>query len=496
VVHQFSRESEEKKLAARANRRRRRSENLPRARKSSIAVAESSSQRRSRNREKEDLPVKNNAKTVATPKKSGSKSPRTRPKTLSQGLGGLFSQSKKRPSTVLTSVPSVESRPRRKRRSSRANPEVNSTPKTVSKPIKASSPPSKPIQKRKRKKQAFSPFVYVVRLLILGIGLGAIAGTVLSAIDPAAYVLLEENINQPSEVQASPNPTLAPLSLLLREEVTSLKEDIQALAVDKTQLQPGLLFVDLDTGAYVGVESATPFAAASTIKIPILIAFFEDVDAGKVKLDEKLVMTEELVADGSGNMQYSKPGTEYTALDTATRMIMISDNTATNMIMERLGGAEVLNQRFRTWGLAETQISNLLPDLEGTNTTSPRDLVNLMAAVSRGDVLSLRSRDWVIDIMKRTVTDTLLPRGLGEGATIAHKTGDIGSMVGDAGVIDMPNGKRYLAAVMVKRPHNDPQAQELIRNISKQVYQYFEKFPSGEVATPESSPTVTEDGDS
>lgn len=495
MVHQFSRESEEKKLAARANRRRRRSKNVPRARKSSISVAEDSSRRRSRNREKEDLPVKNNAKTVATPKKMGSESSLPRPATRSQGLGRLFSQPKKRPSTVSTSVPSVEARPRRKRRSFRGNPEVNNTPKTVSKPVKPSSPSSNPIQKRKRKKQASSPFLYVVRLLILGIGLGAIAGTVLSAIDPSAYVLVEENITQSSEVQASANPTIAPLSLLLREEVISLKEEIQALAVDKTQLQPGLLFVDLDTGAYVGVESATTFSAASTIKIPVLIAFFEDVDAGKVKLNEKLVMTEELVAGGSGNMQYSTPGTEFTALETATRMIMISDNTATNMIMERLGGAEVLNQRFRTWGLAETQINNPLPDLEGTNTTSPRDLVNLMAAVSRGDLLSLRSRDWVIDIMKRTVTDTLLPQGLGEGATIAHKTGDIGSMVGDAGVIDMPNGKRYLAAVMVKRPHNDPQAQELIRNISKQVYQYFEEFPSGEVATPESSPVVTEDRD-
>ncbi|NJM77207.1 MAG: serine hydrolase, partial [Acaryochloridaceae cyanobacterium RU_4_10] len=68
-------------------------------------------------------------------------------------------------------------------------------------------------------------------------------------------------------------------------------------------------------------------------------------------------------------------------------------------------------------------------------------------------------------------TDTLLPQGLGKGATIAHKTGDIGSVVGDAGLIEIPNGQRYVATVMVKRPHNDPRAQELIRQISRVTYQ-------------------------
>lgn len=501
MVHSFSPEFEEKKSKAKANRRRRRSQSSPKARKTSISLAEESSGQRSRNREKGNIPVKKSSGTASTSKKTDSKSSRPHFVKRSSGLGRLFSKPKKRPSQPRkssggsTAIPFQdsaslsESRQRRKRRSSRVNPKVNDTRKTVSKPIKPSSRPSKSIQKRKPKKGASTPLLYMLRLLIVGIGLGAIAGTVLSAIDPATYLSVEENIPQPSEVQASPNPSLTPISLLLRQEITSLQEEIQALAADKTQLQPGLLFVDLDTGAYVGIESSTVFSAASIIKIPVLIAFFEDLDAGKVKLDETLVMTEELVASGSGNMQYERPGTEYTALETATKMIVISDNTATNMIIERLGGAEALNQRFRAWGLAETQISNLLPDLEGTNTTSPRDLVNLMAAVSGGDVLSLRSRDWVIDIMKRTVTNTLLPQGLGKGATIAHKTGDIGSMVGDAGVIDMPNGKRYLATVMVKRPHNDPQAQELIRQISKQVYQYFEKFPSGEVATPEISPS-------
>jgi beta-lactamase class A len=77
---------------------------------------------------------------------------------------------------------------------------------------------------------------------------------------------------------------------------------------------------------------------------------------------------------------------------------------------------------------------------------------------------------------------------LDKDAVISHKTGDIGSSLGDAGLIDMPNGKRYVAAVMVKRPHNDPQARELIQKISREIYQYLKQPPP----PPQPSPETTE----
>jgi beta-lactamase class A len=154
-------------------------------------------------------------------------------------------------------------------------------------------------------------------------------------------------------------------------------------------------------------------------------------------------------------------------------MIVNSDNTATNMLIDRLGGAETLNERFRSWGMKSTQIRNPLPDLEGTNTTSPEDLANLMAQINQGELLSLRSRDRLMAIMQRTYTKTLIPQGVGEGALVSHKTGDIGAMVGDAGLVDLPNGKRYILVAMVRRPHNDGRAQELIRLTSRAVYDHL-----------------------
>jgi beta-lactamase class A len=321
--------------------------------------------------------------------------------------------------------------------------------------------------------------LYALRLLILGVGIGAIAGTLLSVLDPASRIMAERSptatVQETQAGQASSATVVQASALKLSQEIMPLKTVVQQLAAKNANLMPGVFFVDLDTGGYLDLNGSSTFSAASTIKFPLLVAFFQDVDAGKIRLDEKLTIKQELIGGGSGDMQYRPIGTKFTALETATKMIVISDNTATNMLIARLGGAKALNQRFLSWGLTTTEIRNPLPDLAGTNTTTPRDLAQLMALVNQGELMSLRSRDRLLDIMRRTRTVTLLPRGLGEGATIAHKTGDIGSMVGDVGLVDMPNGKRYIAVAMVKRPHNDSRAQELIRQISRAAYQQFDK---------------------
>ena len=186
-----------------------------------------------------------------------------------------------------------------------------------------------------------------------------------------------------------------------------------------------------------------------------------------------LTMEESHIAEGSGNMQFRRPGSKYRALQTARKMMIISDNTATNMLIEELGGAKVLNQLFQSWGLKNTVINNPLPDLSGTNTTTPKDLINLISQVNQGGLVSLKSRDRLFGIMEKTQNNSLLPRGIGRGSLIAHKTGNLKSVLADVGMIDLMNGKRYLLAVLAKRPDNDQDAVNLIRRISKKTYQYL-----------------------
>ena len=321
-----------------------------------------------------------------------------------------------------------------------------------------------------------SPLLSCLRLLIWGVGLAAIGGTLLSIRDPGRQNVAEVSVNGGaigSRTAKNSGFFNALTVLQLGQEVTQLKQEIESLTASYSEMTPGVFFLDLDNGAYLDMNGSNTFSAASTIKVPILIALFQEVDAGKISLDEPLTMQDRYIAGGSGDMQYEAVGTEYTVLEVARKMITISDNTATNMLIARLGGELVLNQRFQSWGLNSTRIQNFLPDIEGTNTTSPKDLVSLMAMIEKGGLLSLRSRDRVLDIMQATENDTLLPQGLGYGATIAHKTGNIGSVLADTGIVDMPNGKRYLASVMVKRPHDDLAAEEFIRQISQAAYKSF-----------------------
>lgn len=340
-----------------------------------------------------------------------------------------------------------------------------------------------------------SPLVYLMRLLILGVGIGAIAGTVLSVWDPNLRNPAVPNqpgeptrtVQQGNSRTGSPSGPQATISSVrIGREMTDVVTKATPLIRNVTDLIPGVFVMDLDNGDYFSFNGNATFSSASMIKLPILIAFFQDVDAGKIKLDEMLSVQQSDIAEGSGEMQYAGVGTQYSALETATNMIITSDNTATNMIIRRLGGIQTCNQRFQQWGLQQTLLRKPLPDLEGTNTTSPKELVSLMALLNEGKLISMKSRDRAFDIMRRTVTDTLLPSVMSPGSTIAHKTGDIGSLVGDVGVVDLPTGRRYAVATMVKRPHNDPRGQDLIRQIAAIIYEHFGGQP---VLAP--SPTMT-----
>jgi beta-lactamase class A len=359
--------------------------------------------------------------------------------------------------------------PPRKTRPAKPPTKTARTGRPTTKSVKKARPPRKsPVPKA-----IATPLLFLLRFSILGVGLGAIAGTLLTVVDPAKIPLPQFKI----PTAPAPRPETARRSTLeFKQELPALTKKLQDLAAKYPKLHAGALFIDLDNGSYSNFQGDTVFAAASTIKIPILVAFFEDVDAGKIRLDETLVATKDVIASGSGDMQYLGVNKPYSALETATKMNVISDNTATNMLIERMGGKEALNARFKAWGLTSTVINNALPDLEGTNTTSPRDLVTILAKVNQGEIISVRSRDRLLDIMQETRTRTLLPRGLEKNADIAHKTGDIGKMLGDAGIVDMPNGKRYIGAAMVKRPHNDSNARTLIQQMSRTAYQHFKWY--------------------
>ncbi|NEO83308.1 MAG: serine hydrolase [Spirulina sp. SIO3F2] len=318
---------------------------------------------------------------------------------------------------------------------------------------------------------------WLVRGLIGAVGSTVILGTILNVLGGSQYV--ENPSDNPIVAQVS-DSLEAMTQLPLGTEMVVLKEQVVAIAQENTALDPHVFVLDLDTGAYLNYRGGNPVPAASTITLPILVAFFQDVDAGKIDPKEMLVADAETIAGTQ-----SKLGTPYSALETATRMISLNDHTATNMLIKRMGGANLLNQRFGTWGLNATAIHERLPDLTGQNQTSSVDLAHLLVQVNQGELVSLPARDQLLGMMQAVKNNTLLPKGLDSKATIAHKTGDIKSMLADVGVVDTPTGKRYTIVVMVNRPENSLTARGLIQTISRQVYQHFQQpLPTAPPASP------------
>lgn len=233
------------------------------------------------------------------------------------------------------------------------------------------------------------------------------------------------------------------------------------------KLRTGLFVLDLHSGSYVTQDADVAYPAASTIKVPILLALLQDIDRGLVRWDETLPM--KVRVSGSGFLQYKPLGTPLRIWELGGLMITDSDNTATELIIERLGGREALNQRFSWWGLKHTALRSQLPDIAGTNTTSPEDLAITLTLLDRGAGLTAWTRDRGLDWLKRVENRSLLPTGLAKvepTARIAHKTGTIGIALSDAGLVDLPNGKRYLIIGMVERPREDRRAAQLLQNVS------------------------------
>jgi beta-lactamase class A len=309
-------------------------------------------------------------------------------------------------------------------------------------------------------------------VLLRGLGFSLILGLTMAGLSRLLQSTAPPQTEQAAAGSGDPPPAL-PTDFLKGEEIPALQERLAALA-DQPGLTVGALFWEVETGAFAGVRPDQVFPAASVLKIPILLAFLQAVDTGQVRLDEKLTLREELKGGGAGLLQTRPLGSQVSALEAATLMSTVSDNFAANLILDRLGGREALNQKFRQWGLQHTQISQWLPDLEGANTSSPRDMVWLLSQVEQGRLLSRRSRDRFLDILWRTQRPSYFRPGLDPEVRIAHKTGTLSSVVGDAGILDLPNGRRYIAAVWVKRETpNDPRAEELIAKLSQAAYEFW-----------------------
>ena len=253
-------------------------------------------------------------------------------------------------------------------------------------------------------------------------------------------------------------------------EMKELKQSLINLQKNYPLINPSIYVWEYEQGQYININAEDIYPAASIIKLPILVRMFKSIEANQFTIYDEMKMLEQYRSSGSGNLQYSQAGKTYSMDYLAKIMIQDSDNTSTNMIMAKLGGMNDVNIGLRDWGISKTYIKTWLPDLAGTNKTTALDVAKILYNLDNPGFLNINSREHIIDYMSHVKNDRLIQAGLGEEALFIHKTGDIGTMLGDAGIVFAPNGKKYIIVILAKRPHNSYQGKEFIVKASEIIY--------------------------
>lgn len=270
----------------------------------------------------------------------------------------------------------------------------------------------------------------------------------------------------------TPAKTIKPemTTLYTTEKMAVLEAKLNKLMSAYKSIDPSIFVWDYETGKYVDIKASVPYSAASIIKVPILIQLFKSIEANQLTIYDEMTLTPYYKAEGSGDLQRAPLDSKYTVDDLARVMIEKSDNSATNMIISAVGSMNDVNSGIRSWGLKNTHINNWLPDIDGTNYTTARDLATMLYNLDNPGFLNINSREYIIDYMSHVENNRLIQAGIDKKALFIHKTGDIGKMLGDAGIVFTPDGKKYIVAILANRPYNSPQGKDFIQKASTIIY--------------------------
>lgn len=280
-------------------------------------------------------------------------------------------------------------------------------------------------------------------------------------------------LNEPSLNGAASHKKAAMAELSIGKEMTDLESSLGNIVSMYPSISPSVYVWDYDTGNFADINGDKIYSAASIIKIPVLLQLFRSIETNQVSLYDRMTLTNYYRAEGSGGLQFKAENSTYT-IDTLARiMITDSDNSATNMLMSQIGSMVDVNQGIRDWGIKTTEVQTWLPDLQGNNHTTAKDLARMLYNIDNPKFLSEESTSKIFDYMSHVKNNRLIAAGLGEGASFVHKTGDIGKMLGDAGIVTTVNGKKYIVVILANRPYNSPQGKEFIVKASEVIYNYM-----------------------
>ncbi|MEJ8547499.1 serine hydrolase [Brevibacillus borstelensis] len=267
--------------------------------------------------------------------------------------------------------------------------------------------------------------------------------------------------------------------------LSSLGNAINAL-LEENGGQWGIYLEDLQTNEVWGKGQDDRFYAASVIKVPIMSAVFAEAYAGKFALDDKLTLRNEDRVGGAGILQHMTPGTKWSIYDLTTLMIIQSDNTATNMLID-LVGSEAIRSVMSKTGMANSQFYNKLmivpAELEGYNEVTAADLGSHLRHLATGNIVSYNSCLHMINIMKKQQHRDRIPYHLPDpdGEVIgmlpkwelANKTGTVTRTSHDIGVLYI--GNHTVTICLLSKNIDTVPANRVMAQIGRMVYDLYAK---------------------
>src|SRR6266404_1624004 len=241
----------------------------------------------------------------------------------------------------------------------------------------------------------------------------------------------------------------------------------------------GVHILALTTSHSLSLNADETFPTASTIKIAILAELFRQAQQGKLNLNEPYVLQSKDLVGGSGISSALTPGTtKLTLRDVAALMISVSDNSMTNVIIDRIGMDNV-NALLDSLGLSHTRLRRKMMDVKAAaegreNTSTPREISQLLEALYKGKILNKQFSDDFFNLLS-IHKESYIPRNLPEDLRIANKPGELEGVRNDCGIVF--TGKRpYALCVMSTYVRHEREAGDAIARISFAAWQTFDRL--------------------
>ncbi len=245
----------------------------------------------------------------------------------------------------------------------------------------------------------------------------------------------------------------------------------------------------LKTGEEYYLDADEPMGTASLIKLPVMVEAYWQAAEGTVKLADPVALAKDDKVPGSGILtQHFSDGATFPLRDAVRLMIAYSDNTATNLVLDKIGLPST-NARMEKLGLKNTKVhakvfkgstTSIAPERSkkyGLGSTTAREMVRLLEMIEAGKVVSPEACKEMVGHLKTCDDNEKFPRFLPPAVVIAHKTGSVNAARTDAGILYLPSGPVALCALTGENEDQrwvvDNAAQVLLAKVAKEVHAHF-----------------------